>query len=222
MTNVLGSDQNLVTRIPDRGRTRCQDDVGVQGLVTSLENRPMRPKLINRSHPFLIGRIIGVVGDFRDFAQSVSRRLDAFPAIFCRLATGSSIGSRTGRRNERGSEFITLRFNHLANLRFELGSTPHTFILPIDSDCAKPRCATGDVGIQPIIWEAIWEARTSQSPTTGRRAPSQTMVLAQHPANDQSQPPRAGGLLCMSFRPLWKPIASRSCRRLRSGCLSEN
>jgi hypothetical protein len=48
--------------------------------MTSLENRPMRPKLINRSHPFLIGRIIGVVEDFRDFAQSVSRRLDAFSA----------------------------------------------------------------------------------------------------------------------------------------------
>jgi hypothetical protein len=95
MTDVLGSDQNLVTRIPDRGRTRCQNDVGVQGLVTSLENRPMGTKLINRSHPFLIGRIIGVVGDFRDFAQSVSRRLDAFSAIFFRLAAESSIGSQT-------------------------------------------------------------------------------------------------------------------------------
>jgi hypothetical protein len=32
MTDVLGSDQNLVTRISDRGRTGCQDDVGVQGI----------------------------------------------------------------------------------------------------------------------------------------------------------------------------------------------
>jgi hypothetical protein len=55
----------------------------------------MRPKLINRSHPFLIRRIIGVVGDFRDFAQSVSRRLDAFSAIFFRLIAESSIGSQT-------------------------------------------------------------------------------------------------------------------------------
>jgi hypothetical protein len=120
----------------------------------------MRPKLINRSHTFLIGRIIGVVGDFRDFAQSVSRRLDAFSAIFFRLVAESSIGSQTWRWNGRRSEFISLLFNHLAILRFELGSTRPAFILPIDSDCAKPRGAAGGVGIQPTIWEAIWEAST--------------------------------------------------------------
>ena len=42
-------------------------------LVTSLEYRPMRTKLIDGSHPFLIWRIIGVIGDFGDFVQSVSR-----------------------------------------------------------------------------------------------------------------------------------------------------
>jgi hypothetical protein len=28
------------------------------------------------------------------------------------------------------------------------------------------------------------------------------MILTRHPATDRSQPPRAGGLLCMPFRPL--------------------
>jgi hypothetical protein len=40
----------------------------------------------------------------------------------------------------------------------------------------------------------------SQSPTPGRRAASQTMILTRHPATDRSEPPRAGGLMCMSFR----------------------
>jgi hypothetical protein len=45
------------------------------------------------------------------------------------------------------------------------------------------------------------QGHASQSPTSGRLAVSQTRILTRHPATDRSRPPRACGLLCMSFRP---------------------
>jgi hypothetical protein len=60
------------------------------------------------------------------------------------------------------------------------------------------------------IARAKKQGHASQSPTPGRRVVSQTMILPRHPATDRSQPPRAGGLLCMSFRPIGR-YSTRRC-----------
>ena len=41
----------------------------------------MRTEFIDRSHPFLIWRVIRVVGDFRDFMQPTPRRFEAFAPL---------------------------------------------------------------------------------------------------------------------------------------------
>jgi hypothetical protein len=53
---------------------------------------------------------------------------------------------------------------------------------------------------QPFGKQYGKQGHASQSPTPGRRAVSQTMILTRHPATDRSRPPRAGRLLCTSFR----------------------
>ena len=49
------------------------------------------------------------------------------------------------------------------------------------------------------------QGHASQSPTPGRRPVSQTLILTRHPETDRSQPPRAGGLRCVSFGPPFAP-----------------
>jgi hypothetical protein len=44
-------------------------------------------ELIDRSHPFLIRRIIRVVGDFRDLTQTTACRLEAFAPLFVGFLT---------------------------------------------------------------------------------------------------------------------------------------
>jgi hypothetical protein len=133
MTNILGSDENLVARLADCGGTRCLRHDNLDGpreervdpmpalicrrgagpptgltqragikqhklphrLVTSLKDRPMRTKFIDSAHPFLIRRIIGPVGDFRDFSQSPSCRFHPCSAFLFRLLAELSIGSQT-------------------------------------------------------------------------------------------------------------------------------
>jgi hypothetical protein len=59
------------------------------------------------------------------------------------------------------------------------------------------------------------QGHASQSPTSGRRAVSQTLILTRHPATDRSQPPRAGELLCRSFRT--KTLSGRALRLSAAG-----
>ena len=60
------------------------------------------------------------------------------------------------------------------------------------------------------------QGHASESPLLGYRAASQTVVLTRHQATDRSQPPRPGGLLCMSFR-LYTAGLTQSSARLGHG-----
>jgi len=55
-------------------RAGIEQDEFPHGSVGSLENWPIRAEFVDRAHPFLVCGIIGVVRDFSDFTQSLSRR----------------------------------------------------------------------------------------------------------------------------------------------------
>jgi hypothetical protein len=74
-------------------RTGIQQNEFSHCLVAALENGTMGTKFIDRSHPFLIRRIIRIVGHFRDFTQSQPRRGEAFLAILICLRTELAVWS---------------------------------------------------------------------------------------------------------------------------------
>jgi hypothetical protein len=61
------------------------------------------------------------------------------------------------------------------------------------------------------------QGHASLSATPGPRAASQMMILTRHPATVRSQPPRAGGLLCMSLTLVLKvsPLRRRASPIIR-------
>ena len=54
----------------------------------------MRTEFVDRSHPLLIWRIVGTVGDFSDFTKPPPCRLEAFPPLFLRFLAELSIRSQ--------------------------------------------------------------------------------------------------------------------------------
>ncbi len=100
---------------------RCHEGsqrrLAVPRLVAALENRTMRTELIDRSHPFLIGRIIRVVGDLRNFTQSPPCRLQALLARVIAFLTKLAIRAQTRWRQRIKSQFGGFRFYHCQDPR---------------------------------------------------------------------------------------------------------
>lgn len=63
--------------------------------VASFEQRPMRPHLINPSHPFLIRGIVRVRGNLSDLGQPTAHRLDVLAMLFLGHVANLAIGSQT-------------------------------------------------------------------------------------------------------------------------------
>jgi hypothetical protein len=98
-------------------RAGIQQNELAHRLVTSLEDRPIRTSFINRSHPFLIRRIIGFIGDFRDFTQTPSGRLQAFRSLFLGLLLKCPVRSQARWREGPYRRSSRFRLCHHKNLR---------------------------------------------------------------------------------------------------------